>query len=93
MWSHFSLILKNHSKDCPYLETQCTNPGCQDLVTKHNIEQHLSNYCNYRLTPCDHCKELFPLAEQEVSEIVSCTIEICFFNVKLYKSEEDSRCD
>ena len=58
-------FLANHVKDCEYVPTPCTNPGCSELVNKGEKKKHEDELCRFRpVLLCDECG-------QEVSQTLS----------------------
>ena len=49
-------FLANHVKDCEYVPTACTNPGCSELVNKSEKKKHEDELCRFRpVLVCDEC--------------------------------------
>ena len=50
--------LKSHldsDKKCGYVEVTCTNKGCEERVSRKDLQTHLQETCSYRPVKCQHC--------------------------------------
>ena len=72
-WSSSLKELSDHLAVCQYSLVSCTNPGCTDnTILKIALNYHLTEVCQYRLTPCEHCSELISLAKMQGHINIDC---------------------
>ena len=50
-------VLHHHVKSCGYSPTHCTNPGCSEVINRHDKERHENQICRFGLLVCEDCKE------------------------------------
>ena len=50
--------VKSHldsDKGCGYVEVTCTNEGCEESVSRRDLQTHMQEMCHYRPYECEHC--------------------------------------
>ena len=61
------LILQNvyyfkqaHLEACPFKIVTCTNENCHVTLKRKDLEQHVTNTCDWKILKCEYCKEPHP---------------------------------
>lgn len=57
--------IETHQLNCPFIKSNCKNPGCSTGGTKLQIEEHQKE-CLYKTIECDKC--LLKLQKQQEKE-------------------------
>ena len=52
---------------CPKQKVFCKNEGCDMLVFRSNVDDHLSNSCQYRYLDCNSCTQKYKYINKEVN--------------------------
>lgn len=47
--------LQAHVQDCDLMPVQCTNDGCDEMVSKRDVNQHERELCRFKTMICDDC--------------------------------------
>ena len=53
-----------HDRECQYVDVACVN-GCEQLVMRRNMNNHVANQCPQRLISCKHCNIIVKQVEME----------------------------
>ena len=53
-----------HGSECRYVDVACVN-GCEKLVMRRNMIDHVANQCPQRLISCKHCNVFVKQVEME----------------------------
>ncbi|XP_062519159.1 TNF receptor-associated factor 4-like [Corticium candelabrum] len=53
-----------HDRECQYVDVACVN-GCEQLVMRRNMDNHVANQCPQRLISCKHCNIIVKQVEME----------------------------
>ena len=64
---HSSSPTQDH--DCQFRPVACPNEGCNEIITKSELKNHLENKCGFRIVSCKHCKKKLKAIELEVSGV------------------------
>ena len=61
------LILQNvyyfkqaHLEACLFKIVTCTNENCRVTIKRKDLEQHVTNTCDWKILKCEYCKEPHP---------------------------------
>ena len=52
--------LQAHVKDCDFMPVFCSNEGCDEVISKRDVEHHERELCRFKTKTCDDCKEKMP---------------------------------
>ena len=52
--------LQTHVQDCDFMPVSCSNEGCDKTVSKRDVHQHESEFCQFKTTTCDDCGKKMP---------------------------------
>ena len=67
-----------HLEACPFKIVTCTIENCHVTVKRKDLEQHVTNTCEWRIIECEYCEEPHPKRHLQVSRIkITATL---FFN-------------
>ena len=58
-----------HLEACPFKIVTCTNENCHASVKRRDLEQHMTNTCEWRIIECEFCKEPHPKRHLQVNRI------------------------
>ncbi|CAB4008195.1 TNF receptor-associated factor 4-like [Paramuricea clavata] len=65
-WSGELSSLEDHLKNCNFEEIQCTNAGCDEMLTRRSLQYHLSAKCKLRIVSCSFCTETYCYKDNKV---------------------------
>ena len=52
--------LEAHVRDCDFMPVPCSNDGCDEVVSKRDVNQHELDLCRFKTTTCDDCGKKMP---------------------------------
>lgn len=61
------IFFQIHLASCNFLLISCSNENCEMKVSRKDLEEHATKKCQWRTVHCDHCHELYPECQMEVS--------------------------
>ena len=50
------LFQKDHLASCPLKIVSCTNKNCREIMTRNNLQKHMTSTCPWRNVRCTHCR-------------------------------------
>ncbi|KAI6647241.1 TRAF-like protein [Oopsacas minuta] len=56
---------ENHLDVCSYVHKKC-KLGCEIVLPRHELKIHVSEQCNFREIPCEHCQTDFKAGDMPV---------------------------
>ena len=54
-WSNSYCYLQDHLQECEHVLKPCLNDGCQEMIFKHKMDDHVSIHCEFRKVQCKNC--------------------------------------
>ncbi|XP_020612184.1 TNF receptor-associated factor 5-like [Orbicella faveolata] len=51
---------EHHLASCSFKIVSCTNEKCQVTIQRKELEEHVTNSCQWRIVVCDHCNKSHP---------------------------------
>ena len=58
-----------HLEACTFKIVTCNNENCHVTVKRKDLEQHVTNTCEWRIIECEYCEELHPKRHLQVSRV------------------------
>ena len=58
-----------HLEACLFKIVTCTNENCDVTMKRRDLEQHVTNTCEWRIIECEYCEEQHPKRYSLVSRI------------------------
>ena len=52
--------LQAHVKDCDFMPVSCSNEGCDEVISKRDVEHHEHELCRFKTKTCDDCGKKMP---------------------------------
>ena len=56
-----------HLEACPFKIVTCTIENCHVTVKRKDLEQHVTNTCEWRIIECEYCEQQHPKKHMQVS--------------------------
>ena len=63
------LFQQAHLEACPFKIVTCTNENCHVTIKRKDLEQHVTNTCDWKILKCEYCKEPHPERSLKVKRI------------------------
>ena len=60
-------LKQTHLKACPFKIVTCTNENCDVTVERRDLEQHVTNTCEWRVIECEYCEQQHPKKHMQVN--------------------------
>ena len=57
-----------HLEACTFKMVACTNEHCLEQVKRKDLEQHVTNTCEWRIIECEYCEEPHPKRYLQVNK-------------------------
>lgn len=57
---------QDHLKTCAFEEVHCTNPECNEVLTRRTLQYHLLSKCRWRIVSCHFCSEMYTYKDSKV---------------------------
>ena len=57
---------QDHLKTCAFEEVHCTNPECNEVLTRRTLQYHLVSKCRWRVVSCHFCSEMYTYKDSKV---------------------------
>ena len=51
---------------CPFKIVTCTSENCHVTVKRKDLEQHVTDTCEWRIIECEYCEESYPKRHLQV---------------------------
>lgn len=58
-WTGDLIYAEDHLKTCAFEEVHCTNPECNEVLTRRTLQYHLVSKCRWRIVSCHFCSEMY----------------------------------
>ena len=65
-----------HLEACPFKIVTCTNENCHLTVKRKDLEQHVTNTCEWRIMECEYCEEPHPKRHLQVCRIKNNSVSL-----------------
>ncbi|XP_070581852.1 TNF receptor-associated factor 2-like isoform X6 [Ptychodera flava] len=86
---------QDHHRTCPLEQISCIKAGCEMIVRRIQLTEHLENDCKFRVVKCQYCRVEFTQKELE-AHFETCseyqqTGEFCEKNARVRRKMKDQR--
>ncbi|KAK3749150.1 hypothetical protein QZH41_009824 [Actinostola sp. cb2023] len=55
----------SHAAECEFQKVKCMRPGCDVMLLRQELPNHLETECQYRTTPCTYCSKEVAMADMK----------------------------
>ena len=66
---NYYYLKQAHLEACPFKIVTCNNENCLVTVKRRDLEQHVTNTCEWSIIECEYCEETHPKRHLQVSKV------------------------
>ncbi|XP_070581846.1 TNF receptor-associated factor 2-like isoform X2 [Ptychodera flava] len=68
---------QDHHRTCPLEQISCIKAGCEMIVRRIQLTEHLENDCKFRVVKCQYCRVEFTQKELEMKDQRNAERDVC----------------